>query len=296
MKQLVFVLLFFFLNSVSAIELKNKTINVVIPFPPGGGVDLTFQNLKKYAESKNIKLVAKYKSGAEGLIGMIEISNMPNDGLNVGIVTTGTIATYWKKKNDISLIPLTGIRNSISGLIVNSGSNIRTFDQYKIALADNSNFSIGVGAPGQKMLVDQLLSILKIENRTLIVPYKGGLAVLSDLQGGHISTAILPLNIIAKHIDNGSIRLIALNADKTPKNYNALLLKDVLVGWKDVDWYHFILPSNTSKEIKEAWLNFLQEYSSDKEVQKSFVDDFTETVPFGESAALDNVKIFFEKM
>ena len=40
-------------------EAISKTVNVVIPFAPGGGVDQTFRNLQKYALTKGIQLDRK---------------------------------------------------------------------------------------------------------------------------------------------------------------------------------------------------------------------------------------------
>lgn len=297
MKKFFFVnLILWVATTVNAFELTNKTVNVIVPFPPGGGVDLTFQNFKRYADTQKINLVANYKPGADGLIGMVELSNAPNNGLTVGIATTGNIATYWTKKNDESLMPLSGIRNSISVIVVNNKSNIKTFQDYKKSMTNDPGFSIGVGAPGQKMLVNQLLTLLKVENKPLIVPYKGGAAVLNDLQGGHITTAILPLSLVAKFVDSGNIRIIALNSDKPVKNYNAVLLKNVVPGWEDIDWYHFVLPPSTPEQVKLAWVNLLDKYLADKEVQKSFLEEFTEPVPRGSEQALTNVKRFVKKM
>lgn len=295
MKYLLIIITLFFSSIASAFDLTSKPINVIIPFPPGGGVDATFKHLAKYAANHNIKLVPVYKSGADGLIGMNELSKSPKDGYHVSITTSGAIATYRLKNNDDTLKPLIGIRNSMSVVVVNSNSNIRTYDEYEYNIKNDPNFNFGFGAPGQRMLINQLIQKMKITNNPMMIPYKGGAQVVADLLGNHITSGILALGIVSSHIESESLRVIAINANNPPKQYVDIpLIQKKYPDWVDFDWFCLVLPTDTDIEIVNAWRNFMEKYLSDPQVLKEFEQEFTEPVNKDQQSAESTVKTFIE--
>jgi tripartite-type tricarboxylate transporter receptor subunit TctC len=296
MKYVLIIITLFFSSIASAFDLTSKSISVIIPFPPGGGVDATFKNLAKYAANHNIKLVPVYKPGADGLIGMNALSKSPKDGYHISVATSGTIATYRLRNKDDTLKPLIGIRNSMSVVVVNSNSHIRTFDEFEYDIKNNSNFNFGFGAPGQRMLINQLIEKMKITNNPMMIPYKGGANVVADLLGGHITAGILPFSIVASHIDSGSLRMIAINANAPLERYSdILLIQKKYPDWVDFDWFCLVLPPETGIEIIKVWSNFMEQYLSDNNVLKEFKQEFTEPVDKDQQSAESTVKTFIER-
>jgi len=296
MKHLLLILTLLFSSFVLAFDLTEKPITVIIPFPPGGGVDATAKNLTKYADKHNIKLIPMYKPGADGLIGMNELSKMPKDGYHISIATSGNIATYQIKNNNNDLTPLLGIRNSMSAVVVNSNSSIKTFEDYENVIKNDPKFNFGFGAPGQRMLINQLTEMMKLTNKPVMIPYKGGAQVVTDLLGGHITSAIVPFNIVASHIDSGALRLIALNASSPlPKYPSVTLLQKKYASWKDFDWYCLVLPPDTSPEIRKAWTIFMKQYLSDPTVLAEFTQEYAEPVKQDQKSAEATVKTFITR-
>ena len=68
-----------------------NTVKVIVPFPPGGGVDITFKKIEKYAQQQGINMIPEYQPGAEGIVGMNTAMTAPKDG-NTLIVTTTEVA------------------------------------------------------------------------------------------------------------------------------------------------------------------------------------------------------------
>lgn len=293
MKHLLITLALLFANFAYSFNLTEKPVTVIIPFPPGGGVDATFKNLARYAEKHNIKLIPVYKPGAEGLIGMNELAKMPKDGYHISIATSGNIATYRIKNNINDLTPLIGIRNSMSALVVNGNSSIKTFEEYENSVKNDPKFNFGFGAPGQRMLINQLTEMMKTTTKPAMIPYKGGAQVVTDLLGGHVTSAMVPFNIVASHIDSGALRLIALNASSPlPKYSSATLLQKKYPSWQDFDWYCLVLPPTTSIEVRKVWTNFMKQYLSDTDVLIEFTQEYTESVKQDQKSAEATVKTF----
>ena len=249
-----------------------------------------------YATKQNIKLVPIYRPGAEGLIGMNELSKSKNDGLTVGLVTTGNIAIYRMKNKTDNIKPIMGVRNAPIAVVVNSNSSIKTLTDYENAIKNDSKFSFGFAAPAQRMYFTQLTELMKIKNEPTIIPYKGGANVITDLLGGHITSAILPYNIISSHADAGAIRVIAINSSSVPANSpNAKLLQKQYAQWEDFDWYCLVMPPDTSTEITKVWVAFISQYLSNSATLDEFKRDNIELVSRDPQKAEETVRTFITR-
>lgn len=274
-----FLIFFLFAGSAMAFDPTVKPINVVIPFAPGGGVDATFRHFEKWAQSKNIKFNVSYKPGADGLLGMNEIAGLPGDGYNISFGTAGTIAVQRIKNPSAELEPITLIKNSISAFVTHKDSGINSIsDLYK----GDKEKTIGYGAPGQKMLVDQVIQLSQGKIKATLLPYKGGAPVVKDIAGNHINFAGPPLLIVKSHIDAGHVKLLAVGSKNRLKEYpNVPTIYEIFPSWKDYDGFAVILPGNADKAAVKFWTDLLKEYLNDKSVQEDFVKEFNEPNKFG---------------
>ena len=266
--------------SAMAFDPTSKPVTVVIPFAPGGGVDQTFRHFEKYADSKGIKMNGVYKAGADGLIGMTEIASAPSDGYTVSFGTAGTLAVLAIKKPDTKVIPVTGIANSVTAFVVSPKTNINTFADLESAIKNGSSLKFGFGAPGQKMVLEQLFDMAKASKKPIMVPYKGGGPVVVDLVGGHIDVAAVPFSLVRSHIDSGALRLLAVS-DPAKDYPNAILITKKYPKWEDTDGFAFILPSHVDPEIVNTWSKILEQYMNDPAVREYYAKNYTQMYPFG---------------
>lgn len=295
-RKILLTLTLFTMSLAHAVDLTKEPIQVIIPFSPGGGVDATYKSIMNYASKQNIKLVPVYKPGAEGLIGMNELAKSKNDGYTVGIVTTGNIAVYRMKNKTDNIKPVMGIRNAPIAVVVNANSSIKTLADYENSIKTDSKFSFGFAAPAQRMYFTQLTELMKVKNEPTMIPYKGGANVITDLLGGHITSAILPYNIIASHADAGTLRVIAINSSTVPANSTgAKLLQKQYAHWEDFDWYCLVLPPDTSPDVARAWVVFMNQYLNDSAIIEEFKRDNIELVSRDPQKAEETVKTFISK-
>jgi tripartite-type tricarboxylate transporter receptor subunit TctC len=270
-------------------EATSKTVNVVIPFAPGGGVDQSFRHLQKYALERGITLVAVYRPGADGLIAMRELSNMPKDGFNISVTTAGVLAYQELKDTDKCCTTITGIRDSIGAFVVHPNSPIKTLDDLEKAVKQGDDIKFGYGAPGQRMVLDQFFEFAKPSKAPLMVPYKGGGPVINDLLAGHIDAAQVPMVIVKSHIDAGKLRLIATTRAKIDGYASVPMVEDKYSKWKELDGFAVVTPAGADPEAVKFWTAFLKEYTGSKQVQQDFAKDFTISAPFGTKSISDTV-------
>ncbi|HLB46897.1 MAG TPA: tripartite tricarboxylate transporter substrate-binding protein, partial [Anaerolineales bacterium] len=71
----------------------SKPIRFIVPFPPGGGTDVTARVVApKLGEGLGQQVVVDNRSGAGGMIGVDLAAKSPPDGYTLGIATVGQIS------------------------------------------------------------------------------------------------------------------------------------------------------------------------------------------------------------
>src|SRR5688572_4136659 len=69
-----------------------RPIKIIVPFPPGGGVDLTARLLMEpLSKELGQPIVIENKSGAGGIIGVEAMSHAPPDGYTLALTGVGTL-------------------------------------------------------------------------------------------------------------------------------------------------------------------------------------------------------------
>jgi len=285
MKQLKAILLSMALcliaTTASAFDAKSKPVQVIMPFAPGGGVDQTFRHLQKYAAAKNITLVGIYKPGGEGVVAMNELNSAPKDGYTVSVTTVPVIAFNRAKNPSADIIAVTGIRDTIFSLVTSTKSNIKTIDELERAIRDGDKIALGVGAPGQKLFLEQFVEFTKTKIEPLYVPYKGGGPVINDLVAGHIDVAAVPYSISKSQINAGKINLLALGTKEKLQGVTVTSIENRYPSWQHYDGFAFVLAQGTDQQAIKWWSDFLKEYLADPQVRADFIAEDTVVTEFG---------------
>jgi tripartite-type tricarboxylate transporter receptor subunit TctC len=267
------------ITSVHAFDPKSKPITVLVPFAPGGGADQTFRHFEKWASQKHgLTFTPVYKAGADGLIGMTELSKMPKDGYHIGFITGGTIAVQRIKTPESEVHPLTATRGSIMALVTHVDSGINS-------MADiahpNKTRTLAYGAPGQLMFMEQLLAVNpKIKGK--LSPYKGASPAVQDVIGKHVDIGAVPFTVVKQHVDAGTLRLLALGTREVLPEYAKVpTIYSVYPGWQDQDGQVVGVPKGLNQDALKFWNTILSEYVNDKEIRAELTKTYNEVVPFG---------------
>jgi tripartite-type tricarboxylate transporter receptor subunit TctC len=256
----------------------------IIPFPPGGGADIAFRHFQKYADSRGINIIANYKSGADGLIGMGEVASA--DDSTIGFGTVATVAVYQNKNPNYQFEYVSMIRTSIFALVTGSANSLQSLSEVQNELSKvDTKKSFGYGAPAQKILMEELFKFTDLKNGRrppTLVAYKGGAPLMTDVMGGHVDVAILPLILAKPMIDAGKLRLLALSNRKPLHDSEFVpILNKVYPLWQDADGYCIVLPKDARQENLVFWNKLVKEYLEDPLTRKDFVIDFSESVDIG---------------
>ena len=160
----------------------NRTVKLVIPFPPGGPLDIVGRAIaQKLADAWGQSVVVDNRPGAGGNIGADIVAKSPPDGYTVvmGALSTHAVnpSLYAKMPYDSvkDFAPITLVAITPNVLVVNASLPVNTAKEFvAYAKANSGKLAFGSGSNGSAgHLAGELF---KVETATDIVhvPYKGG--------------------------------------------------------------------------------------------------------------------------
>ena len=202
----------------------NKTISLIVPYPAGGPSDYFARKVQPDAAAKlGQTMVIENIGGAGGAIGMAKMLGAPADGhtLALGspmelVLAPLAIQGVKYKSEDFRLVAQFATTNTI--LAVRNSLNIKTVDELLAHARKNPANALSYGSVGPGSLYhligEKFTQLTKVN--TIHVPYKGIAPLLTDLMGGQIDMAFLPMaGSIPQTLIDGKIQGLAVTA-KTP--------------------------------------------------------------------------------
>jgi len=207
----------------------SKPIRVVVPYAPGGAVDIVTRLItQKMGDSLKQSIIVDNRPGGATNIGMDMVARAQPDGYTL-LTSSPSLASnsslFAKLPFDPAkdLVPVGAIGYAPLVVVVAADSPFKTLkDMIEYGKANPGKLTFGTAGNGSSgHLASELLKGAgKFD--ALHVPYKGGAPAITDLLGGRINfMAINPLEVIA-HIKSGKMRALAVMDDKP-----ASLLPDV---------------------------------------------------------------------
>lgn len=241
----------------------SRPIRIIVPYSPGTGPDFIARTLgPKLSERWGQPIVTENRPGTSGIPGSDAVAKSPPNGytllINVTAIAMGP-ALYRNLPYD-PLTDLTAIAQVGTGsmaLVVNPKvlpvANFQQFMAEARAHPGKINYaSTGTGTP-------QHLGVELLKQQTgldmLHVPYKATAGMLTDLLGGQVHIAYLPVHTALPLAQGGQIRVLAV-ASKT----RSMLAPDAPtfeeLGYPNSDielWFAFYGPSKLPPEVVQKW-------------------------------------------
>lgn len=269
----------------------NDAVKAVIPFAPGGGTDGAFRHFQKWAEDRGIKVVAVYKGGAEGLIGMDDVARGPADGLTISFGTVATAAVHRINHPTYNFNYVSVLRGSIMTFVTHPKSGIANLNDLEREVRNpETRKTFAYGAPGQKLAMEQLFKHTGTKKEPTMIPYKGGGPVVQDLLGGHIDVGVIPMAVLKPHLDSGKLVPLGITVREPWTEVAGFAnLNRKYPAWQNDDGFMISLPTGVRPEVLAFWTDFVRQYLADKVVIADFQREFTEISVFGSKVAQERV-------
>jgi tripartite-type tricarboxylate transporter receptor subunit TctC len=235
-----------------------KPVHVVVPFAPGGPVDVLGRVLgQDFAEAWGQPFVIDNKVGAAGNIGIDFLAKSAPDGYNIGIVPAGNIAVNPSLFTNLpykasELQPVAMLATVENVLVVNAASPVQNLKDL-LAMAAAKPESVSFASPGagsQAHLAGELMA-LNANVRLVHVPYKGTGPALVDVIGGQVTTMFGQMSSVLPQIKAGKLRAIGVASLKRSAVLPEVptIAEQGMPNFEAVSWYALMVPAATPKAI-----------------------------------------------
>jgi tripartite-type tricarboxylate transporter receptor subunit TctC len=236
-----------------------KPITTVVGFEPGGGTDTTARIVAPtLSELLGQQVVVENRAGAGGNIAVDYVAKAAPDGYTLVLANVGALAvnphilrTPYDPLRDLAPVSMAVVFPNV--LVVQPDLPVKSVQDYVKLAREKPGVtyaSSGIGGAGH--LAGELLKdMAKID--IVHVPYKGGGPAMQGFLGRQVDSFFAtPISSISQ-IRSGKARAIATTGAKRDK-----LMPDVptvaesgFPGYEALNWYGYLAPAKTPKEIIE---------------------------------------------
>ena len=236
----------------------SRSIRLVIPFAPGGLVDVPGRVLaQKLSEALGQPVVVENRAGAGSTIGADNVAKSKPDGHTLLMTSTTHVisANLYRALPYDSLRDFAPVMKLTEGpyvLVVNPALNVASVAEL-VALARERPGRIDYGSSGNgssQHLVAALFSTMAGAPLNH-VPYKGSDRATQDLIGGQVMVAFVGTPIALPHLKSGRLRALGVStATRSLQMPDVPTLAEAGVpGFEATIWIGLFAPTGTSPEI-----------------------------------------------
>lgn len=239
----------------------DKTVRIVVGFPPGGAADAVARLLAEQLRGTYAAtVIVDNKAGAGGRLGAQAVKAGEADGSQILLTPASILTIYphvYKKLGYDSLAdftPVGSVAKVTFALSVSSAvpATVKTVADY-VAWAKANPKDANFGSPAAGATPHFVGTMLGRAGGVQLnhVPFKGGAPLVSDLLGGQIQSGVNVLPEVLPHANSGKLRILAVSGAKRSR-----FLPNVPTfaesGFKDVaadEHFAVFVPSKTPPDV-----------------------------------------------
>jgi len=281
MKRALFALsLLFVLGPACAAGYPEHAIKIVVPWPPGGAVDILARPIAdRLSRLLDQPVYIDNRPGANAIIGAEAVARAKPDGYTLLIdnLTGHAINATLYKSLPFNLFtdfePVGLIASATNTLVVAPSAPVASVhDIIELAKAKPNSLtyaSFGVGSTAH--LAGEMFDS-KAGIKMVHVPYKGGPPALIDLMGGSVFMMFATAPSVAALIKGGKLKAIATTGVERSEQAPALptVAESGLPGFNATTSYGAMFPAHTPPEIVQRIGDALRQIAKEPALARQF--------------------------
>lgn len=276
----------FFVSAATAQDYPAKPIKLIVPFPPGGGTDISARTLaNKVSESAKWTFVIENKPGAGGNLGVEQAVRSPADGYTLVIGQTSNLAInpalYAKLPYDPlkDLSPIALVVSAPVVVVVAADSKFRSLADL---LAAAKGGTVTYASPGNGTVSHLSGELLQRASGAKLthVPYKGAAQALTDTLGGQVQSFMSSVPSALAHIKSGRLRALAVtSAQRSPELPGTpTIAESGYPGFDASTWYGLLAPAGTPVPVISRLNSEVNRALATKEVRERLASEGGQTL------------------
>jgi tripartite-type tricarboxylate transporter receptor subunit TctC len=241
------------------VEFPTRPIKLVVPFPAGGGIDVTARiAAQALGDVLGQQVVVQNQGGAGGAIATDSVVKSEPDGYTLlyhsttGIVhaaVTDKLPYDWMR----DLAPVSIVTRFAPVMIVSPTLPVKDLREFIALLKANpGKYSFASSGTGTAVHLAEELFKQKAGVDMLHIPYRGTSAAMPDLLTGRVAMMIDGVPVQTQNIRNGTVRALAVTTStRSPSIPDVPTMKEAGLDYEIPFWTAIYAPAHAPKPIIE---------------------------------------------
>jgi tripartite-type tricarboxylate transporter receptor subunit TctC len=234
----------------------DKTVRIIIPWPPGGSTDIVGRLLAaELTQRLKQQFIIDNRAGAGSIIGLQYAMTQPPDGYSLMMTSTAYGFLIDKPK-----VPVDLVNSFASVAYIGMGDSALTLHPSLRVNSVKELIDLAKKRPGELLYASSGIGgfphmsteLFKMMTKTSIthVPFKGGGPAAVDTMAGHSQIMFGSLPTVAAIIASGRLKLLATGGKQRHANFpNVPTVAETVPGFESTIWFGLFAPRNTPADI-----------------------------------------------
>ena len=236
-----------------------KPVRMLVPFPPGGGVDFAARIVGKHLSDRlGQQVVVENRPGANGIIALEALKGAAPDGYTIAAASNGPLvinpAMYLRLPYD-PLRDFVAVGSLVSFpllLVVHPSVPANSVNEI-IALARARPGMLTFSSPGvgngSHLAVELFAAMANVQ--LVHVPYKGTAPAATALLAGEVALTFSSIPTVLPHVRAGKLRALGVgNATRVPSLPEfPTIAESGVPGYEAFSWAGVIAPTGTPRDV-----------------------------------------------
>jgi tripartite-type tricarboxylate transporter receptor subunit TctC len=282
------LLLVLLAQGATAQQYPTRPIRVVVPFAPGGAVDLVARTIApRLTDAFGQTVVVDNRGGAGGTIGTDIVAKARPDGHTLLVASMGVAVNavlYPKLPYDTlkDLAPVTTLGEQPNIVVVHPSVAAKSIGEL-LALAKSTPGTVtyGSGGIGSNSHLATVLFARMAKVDLLHVPYKGLGPAVTELVGRQVQLVVSNVSTALPHVKSGRLRLLAVTTGKRfPLFPDTPTVSEAGVpGYESSGWYGLWATAGTPPVVLGALNKEMVKILDSPAIRESFGTQGLQPIP-----------------
>jgi len=256
-----------------------KPVKIIVPYAPGGGVDIVARTLaEKMGRSLGQAVIVDNKTGGAGNIGVDAVAKAQGDGYTISLALSANLMINqflypklpYSPGKDLTLVakvadaPLVLVTNS--SISVNNSADLRKYVAANKGKLSYGSWGAGTVAHMSASRVSELLG-----GDMTHIPYRGEVPMIQDLVGGSFPMSFATGALAPGFIASGKLKAIGVTGtNRIPALPNVPTLVEAGIDdplLRAVGWVGIAAPASTPKAVVQRLAEAAEQALKQPDVQ-----------------------------